>query len=474
MHPIKRIGSVPPTRSIASLFMFVLIAAFYGCASLPNVQDKLSHELSGDDEPTKILGPKGELPSKKSDAMIRRLENQVDPTELLEQQVQLMQSISGSPLTAGNKATLLIDGPATYAAMFAAIENAKDNINFQTFIFEDDEIGKQFSDLLLRKSAGGVQVNLIYDSFGSLNTPAAFFQHLREGGVNVLEFNPLAPGRVPAGKKWEVSNRDHRKILVVDGAVAFTGGVNISGVYSGSSAILSRGGNHEEPWRDTHVRIEGPVTAEFQRFFLKTWERQKGPPLPKRDYFPSLKQAGNTLVQVVGSLPGEKNRRIFTMYLSAITHAQNSIYLTTPYFVPDEQMLRALTEAARRGVDVKIVLPSRSDSALVYYASRHHYRELLQAGVQLFERRGGMLHAKTAVIDNVWSTIGSNNLDTLSFLTNDEANAVILGKDFADSMQAMFERDLKESDQIMPEGWEKRSVRDRFKEWGASLFKHWL
>ena len=434
----------------------------------------LSHELSSSDQPTKILGPKGELPSKKSDAIIKRLEKQVDPTELLQQQVQLMQSITGSPLTAGNKATLLIDGPATYAAMFEAIEKAKDNINFQTFIFEDDAIGKQFSDLLLRKSAEGVQVNLIYDSFGSMDTSAAFFQHLREGGVNVLEFNPLAPGKVLAGKKWELSNRDHRKILVVDGAVAFTGGVNISGVYSGSSAILSRGGKKEEPWRDTHVRIDGPAATQFQRFFMKTWERQKGPALPKRDYFPEVKQAGNTLVQVVGSLPGEMNRRIFTIYLSAITHAQNSIYLTTPYFVPDEQMLKTLTEAAGRGVDVKIVLPSRSDSTLVYYASRHHYGELLKAGVQLFERRGGMLHAKTAVIDDVWSTIGSNNLDTLSFLTNDEANAVILGRDFADSMQTMFENDLKESDRIIPEEWEKRSVRDHLKEWGASLFKHWL
>ena len=160
--------------------------------------------------------------------------------------------------------------------------------------------------------------------------------------------------------------------------------------------------------------------------------------------------------------------------MSAISHAENSIYLTTPYFVPDDQMLKELTEATARGVDVKILLPGFSDSALVFYASRHYYARLLKAGVQLFERRGGMLHAKTAVIDDVWSTIGSSNLDTQSLLTNDEANAVILGREFADSMQAMFERDLKESDQITLEEWEKRSIDNHMKEWSARLFKHLL
>jgi cardiolipin synthase A/B len=408
--------------------------------------------------------------------MIKRLEGQVDATRLLEQQVQLMQSVDyASLLVAGNKVTLLIDGKATYAAMFEAIQNAKENINFETFIFEDDEVGKRFSDLLIRKSAEGVQVNLIYDSFGSMNTPESFFQRLRDGGVLVLEFNPVNPGKIFEGKGWSLSHRDHRKILVVDGAIAFTGGVNISGVYSGSSAVGSHsGGKKEQPWRDTHVRIEGPAALRLQWLFIKTWERQKGPTLPGRDYFPDVKQAGNMLVRVVGSLPGESNRLIFMMYMAAITHAENSIYLTTPYFLPDNQMLKALTDAAERGVDVKILLPGFSDSALVFYASRHYYTRLLKAGVQLFERRGGMLHAKTAVIDDVWSTVGSSNLDTESLLTNDEANAVILGRNFADSMQAMFEKDLEDSDRITLEKWEKRSVGNHIKEWSARLFKHLL
>jgi cardiolipin synthase len=406
--------------------------------------------------------------------MIKRLENQVDATNILQQHNQLMQSISGAPLVAGNKVTLLIDGKATYEAMFEAMEHAKDHINIETFIVEDDEVGKQFSDLLIRKSAEGVQVNLIYDSYGSMYTPVSFFQRLRDGGVFVLEFNPINPGKILEGKEWELSNRDHRKILVVDGAVAFTGGVNISGVYSGSSANRSSSGKEQEPWRDTHVRIEGPAAAELQSLFMNTWERQKGPTLPDRNYFPPITQKGNTLVRVVGSLPGETNRLIFIMYMSAITHAENSIYLTTPYFVPDEQMLNALTEAPSRGVDVKILLPRFSDSALVFYTSRYYFAQLLKAGVELYERRGGMLHAKTAVVDDVWSTIGSSNLDTLSLLTNDEANAVILGRDFADAMQEMFERDLEESDQITLENWDKRSFDNYIKEWFYHLFKHWL
>lgn len=471
---MKYSGTGPLTGPLFLLFAFLCLATVSGCASLPDAQPIMAHELSSSDQPTKIIGPRGELSSKTSKAMIKRLEGQVDDTKLLEREIQLMQSVSGIPLVAGNKVTLLIDGEATYSAMFEAIEKAKDHINFETFIFEDGEVGKRFSDLLIRKSAEGVQVNLIYDSFGSRNTPASFFQRLRDGGVLVLEFNPINPGKVLKGKGWELSNRDHRKILVVDGAIAFTGGVNISGVYSGSSFSGSRGGKEDAPWRDTHLRIEGPAAAGLQWLFLKTWERQKGPTLPSRDYFPEVKQAGKTLVRVVGSLPGEMNRLIFLMYMSAITHAENSIYLTTPYFVPEAQMLKALTDATARGVDVKILLPGFSDSALVFYASRHYYARLLRAGVQLFERRGGMLHAKTAVIDDVWSTIGSNNLDTQSFLTNDEANAVILGREFGDAMQAMFERDLEESDRIDLEEWEKRSFGNRVKEWSARLLKHWL
>ena len=196
IRAMKNFSAGPLMGSIFLLVAFLCLIIVSGCASLPNVQKEMNHELSSSDEPTQIMGAKGEISSKTSKGMIKRLERQVDATELLQQQVQLMQAISGSPLVAGNKVTLLIDGKATYAAMFEAIERAKNTINFETFILEDGEVGNRFSDLLIRKSAEGVQVNLIYDSFGSMNTPVSFFQRLRDGGVLVFEFNPINPAKI--------------------------------------------------------------------------------------------------------------------------------------------------------------------------------------------------------------------------------------------------------------------------------------
>ena len=420
-----------------------------------------------------IIGPHGQLSPTISKRVMDRLKRQEGSTDILERQVALIESISGSPLVAGNKVTLLIDGPATYAAMFKAIANAKDHINLETFIFEDDEVGRKFADFLLQKRSEGVRVNLIYDSLGCLNTPAAFFQRLRDGGILALEYNPINPAK--AREKWLLTHRDHRKILVVDGSVAFTGGVNISRVYSSSSVS----GEHrqrriDEAWRDTHVQIEGPAVAEFQKLFLETWARQKGPELPKRDYFPTLEREGNDLIEVVGSTPGQENRITYIMYVAAFTYAQNFIHLTNSYFVPDEQTLEALTDAAKRGVDVKIILPAISDESPVFYAGRSHYRHLLKSGVKLYERRDTMLHAKTAVIDGVWSTVGSTNMDLWSFLRNDEVNAVILGRGFASQMEVLFEKDIEDSHQIRLEQWEKRNFSERAKEWLARLLQYWL
>ena len=258
-----------------------------------------------------------------------------------------MESITGSPLVAGNRVTLLIDGPATYAAMFRAIENAKDHVNFETYIFDDDEVGRRFSDLLLKKQAEGVQVNLVYDSLGCLNTPGAFFKRLRDGGVQTLEFSPINPLRVY--EAWDFTRRDHRKILIVDGSIAFTGGVNISRVYSSGLSGELHGGNTQESWRDTHVQIEGPAVAEFQKLFLDTWAREKGPELAKRDYFPALKREGSDLVRVIGSTPGQKNRMTYIMYVSAIIFAQNSIHMTNPYFVPDTADLKGPGRSGETG-----------------------------------------------------------------------------------------------------------------------------
>ncbi len=481
MNAIKKppVGGISVMKSFSAgtlhkfllffLFLFPLLT-FGSCASLPKPEEIQSP--SSTKTPPKIVGPRGELSPKKSEAVIERLKRRAEAPEILQQYVGLMESISKGPLVIGNKVMLLADGQATYAAMLAAIQKAKDHINLETYVFEAGETGQTFAQLLLQKQAEGVQVNLIYDSVGCLNVPPSFFQRLREGGIRALEFNPLKPLRRTRDSLF--TQRDHRKILIVDGEIAFTGGVNISDVYSEGSSSGYFGGSAREPWRDTHVQIRGPAVAEFQKLFLETWSRQNGPKLPQRNYFPTLKNEGNDLVCVVGSTPGQENRITYLMYVSAITHSENTVHLTSSYFVPDDETVEALTDAAKRGVDVKIILPGSSDIGFVFYAGRSYYTRLLKSGVKLYERRGAVLHAKTGVIDGVWSTVGSTNLDLWSFLRNDEVNTVILGQDFTLEMEAMFTKDLGDSKQIHLEEWKKRGLSERVKEWFTRLFRYWL
>lgn len=370
---------------ISALFFFCLLS-LVSCSNLPRVED--IYQRVSTPEPPEIIGPHGQLSPKMTKSVLERLKKQAGPTDILARHIALVESVSGSPLVAGNKATLLIDGPATYAAMYKAIQNAKDHINFETFLFADDEVGRGFVNLLLQKQSEGVQVNLIYDNVGCSNTPASFFQRLRGGGVQALEFNPINPLKVD--KERFLTHRDHRKILIVDGSIAFTGGVNISGVYSSSRSIEHREKNINKAWRDTHVQIEGPAVAEFQKLFLDTWAREKGPDLAKRNYFPTLKQQGNDLVEVVASTPGQKNRITYIMYVAAFVYAEKFIYLTNAYFVPDEQTVEALTDAARRGVDVRIILPATSNEPAAFYAGRSYYTRLLKSGVKLYERRSSI------------------------------------------------------------------------------------
>ena len=290
-------------------------------------------------ESATISGPAGELKTRSSSRIFSRLGREAGPTDLIEANAALMESLTGNPLTTGNNATLLIDGAATYAAIFKTVAEAKDHVNVETYQFEDDEIGRQLSDLLLRKRAEGIQVNLIYDSVGSSNTPAEFFQKLKEGGVKVLEFNPVSPMKVKSTDL--VTHRDHRKVVVVDGKTGFTGGINFSSVYSMSPSMS--GGAEDRSrmgWRDTHVMIEGPAVAQLQTSFMQTWQSQSGPPLEGANYFPKFEPGGSDLITVVGSTSGNPNRLTYVMYVSAIKQASRSVRLTNSYFVPDKQTLR--------------------------------------------------------------------------------------------------------------------------------------
>jgi cardiolipin synthase len=462
-------------KIVTPFFLFILSISILslnnGYAALPNVSEMIDKAPTAQ-KPRQIVSSKGLLSPEISRAIMERLKQSVEPTDILQRFNVVMESVTESPLTKGNKVTLLIDGPATYAAMFEAIRNAKDHINLETFILEDDEIGRKFTDLLLLKQAEGVQVNIIYDSVGSLKTPESFFTRLRDKGIQVVEFNPVNP--MKAHLEWFLIHPDHRKILIVDGKVAIIGGINISKVYSGRLSGRKKVKGAPLSWRDTDVQIEGPAVTEAQELFLDTWQKQKGPKLAGHNYLPEQKESGKALVRMVGSTPGESNRITFIVYVSAITFAENSIHLTNAYFIPDDQILDAFTDAARRGVDVKIILPATSDSSLGLNAARYNYSKLLKAGVKLYERRNALLHAKTAVIDGVWSTVGSTNMDFWSMLNDDEVNAVVLSREFAVEMERMFARDLAESDQIQWDKWGKRPLWQKIKEAFAHLFSHWM
>ncbi|MBA3904920.1 MAG: cardiolipin synthase B, partial [Rhodocyclaceae bacterium] len=306
-----------------------------GCSSLPTIVPDLARRAG---PPVQLEGARGPLSAAQSKAILEALRSRGQDTEIFDRHLAIEEAIVGSPLTTGNRVLLLQDGPATYRAMLAAILAAEDHINLETYILDDDEVGQRFAQALIDKQRQGVQVNLIRDSAGTFGTPAAFFQRLADSGIKVLEFNPINP--LVARKEWELNQRDHRKLLIVDGRTAFLGGINISSVYSGGSfSQRSRARPDGNPaWRDTDLQLEGPVVAEFQKLFLATWETQKGEPLTAKNYFPRLESAGRQVVRAIGSSPDEPYSLIYATLLSAIGSAETSVYLTNAYFAPDPQL----------------------------------------------------------------------------------------------------------------------------------------
>ena len=459
------------TRGMAVCFgALCLVMTLSSCSTLPVIVP----DMAPVSVPVQIDGPNGPMSTARSREILAHLQIDGAAGSIVDRHLAVEQAVSDSPLLAGNVVRLLQDGPDTHRAMLQAISGARDHINMESYTVEDDEVGRRFADALIERQRQGVQVNLIYDSVGSLDTPAEFFQQLRDSGIQTLEFNPVNPMTAKAG--WTLNQRDHRKLLIIDGRTVFLGGINISSVHSGGSF-----GRHEkpptvgmQPWRDTHLQIDGPVVAEFQKLFLDTWKRQKGDPLVASEFFPELQKQGQEVVRAIGSSPDDEFSLIYVTLLSAINSAEVEVLLTNAYFVPDPQLLAALEAAVARGVDVRLVLPGSTDSALVFHAGRSYYTRLLKAGVKIFERREALMHSKTALIDGVWSTVGSTNLDWRSFLHNEEVNAVVLGREFGEQMRAAFEHDIEHSEQIELERWQRRRIDLRAKEAFSRLWQYWL
>ncbi|MCX8520764.1 MAG: cardiolipin synthase [Rhodoferax sp.] len=374
----------------------------------------------------------------------------------------------------GNQVTLLFDGPQTMQAMEEAIRHARHSIHLETYIFDQDAIGLRFAQLLMERQRAGVATRILYDAVGTLNTPQTFFEQLRAAGIRLHAFNPINPLRLTG--PWLPNNRDHRKILVVDGKLAFTGGVNISATYARSSLFRSK---NRTPvanvgWRDTHLRLQGPVVSVLQAVFLKNWNAHNRSTPLEADWFPLLAQAGNTSVRVLASEPNGQGE-IYSAYLQAIAAAKKRIYITSAYFVPDEAMLSALLQAAQRGVEVRLILPGvQEGGGMVFYAGHSFFLRMLEGGIRIHQMQIAVLHAKTAVVDGHWSTVGSTNLDTRSFLHNSELNVVMQGEVFGNRMEAAFAEDLRNTREVLLSAWKERPLTDRLKECLARLFDYWL
>ncbi len=444
-----------------------------------------------------------------TETLVKSLGADAAQHDTLARHLAVEEAIAGQPLTSGNQVQLLENGPNTYVAMFAALRAAKHSIHFESYIFDSDDTGRQFASLLLKKRQQGLEVALLVDAVGTVGDSADMFQKLRDGGVPVTVFHPLNPLQ-KTSQSYSPDMRDHRKLLVIDDSIGFTGGINISSVYSSApSARLVRHRRDDDDaehssWRDTHIELSGPAVAELQRLFLANWRYADGAPLASQQdgalhrvnllQKSSLPHAINegvnakdngaptdprpldqAVVRIISEDPAHPNgHEIYSTYLAHLATAQHSIDITMAYFVPDPRLMGILEAAARRGVDVKLVLPSFTDSWIVQAASRASYQPLLDAGVKIYERRNFLLHAKTAVIDGVWSTVGSSNLDWRSFDLNDEVNAVILGPQFGHQMSALFDNDLEHANLIDSREWRERPPWERGREQLALLLQRWL
>jgi cardiolipin synthase len=389
--------------------------------------------------------------------------------------VDSIRRYSSAPLTTGNRVSVLIDGPQTYFAIEAALRTARHHIHVETFIFGPGDVGQRFADLLAQKRHEGVEVRVLYDSLGSRETPREFFEGLRQRDVEVREFRPMNVVKTP--ELWDLHNRDHRKIIVVDGRLGFTGGINIDSTYE--SASTSRPGPErglEEGWRDTHIQIQGPAVKQLQALFAKSWQQagERTQLEGNEQYFPAIPSAGNDLVTIVANDSESDDRSLYGTYLAAFRGCSRRLWMTHAYFAPNEELLTAMIDAAERGVDVRLIVPSFSDSHVVLNATQATFTRLLQAGVRIYELKDALLHAKSVVVDGAVSIIGSSNLDMRSFLHNDEVNAIVINRDTAKRMEEVFMRDQQAARPVELDRWQKRSVWQRMKEFFVNLFSYWI
>ena len=374
-----------------------------------------------------------------------------------------MSVLLGPALVTGNAVVDLQNGDAIFADMLQAISSAKQTICFETYIYWSGEIGKQFAEALGARAASGVKVNVLIDWLGSLKMESALLAQMEAGRVVVHRYRPL---------RWyhlgRMNNRTHRKLLIVDGKVAFTGGVGIADLWSGNA-------QDDEHWRDMHFRIEGPVVAQCQAAFNDNWIKSTGRVLNGPQYFPALDAVGDKDAHLFISSPAGGSESMHLMYLMTIAAAAKTIDLQASYFVPDPLMIEALVLASKRGVEIRIVVPGRHiDSDIVRSASRALWGDLLQAGIRVFEYQPTMMHNKLLIVDTEIISVGSTNFDARSFRLNDEASLNVYDKKLAQTLTQVFETDLEQTVEQNYEGWKRRPLSEKMKEKIAALVKSQL
>jgi cardiolipin synthase len=358
----------------------------------------------------------------------------------------------------GNTVILLLNGDEIFPAQLAAIRSARETITYAQYFYEEGAIGAEIAEALAERCRAGVRAHVLLDGFGTLAIPAAYRETMTQAGCEVATFRPLSPLSLGAVFGFGSSNkRNHRRLLVVDGRVGFTGGSGISPKWLGN-------GRTEGHWRDTDVRLEGPVVGKLQGAFAENWLEATGNVLGGASYFPSLPRTGSVFAQVVRSSPVVGSFSMYTMFLLAMSSARQSIYITNPYFLPDDRMTQVLMEASKRGVRVVALLPGAIDNNIVRQASRSKFGELLEAGIQIYEYQAGLLHAKTMTVDGVWATIGSTNLDTRSFARNEELNAVVYDKEVVSRLEKIFAEDLVNARKVHLRRWRGRGFLDHLLE----------
>ena len=359
----------------------------------------------------------------------------------------------GPAILPGNRIENLENGEQIFPAMLAAIKGAKETIDFETYIYWSGAVGKKFGAALEERARAGVSVHVLLDWVGSQKMDRTMVDQLKSAGVQVQLYHPL---------HWYnlgmINHRTHRKLLVVDGRVGFTGGVGIADQWDGHS-------QDPDHWRDSHYRLEGPAVAQMQAAFLDNWIKTSGKVLSGEGYFPPLKPAGDRMAQVFTSSPSGGGDSMQLMYLLSITAAEKTIDLSAAYFVPDDLTKRALREAMRRGVKLRVIVPGNYiDLAVVRRASRDGWGELLQDGAEIYEFQPTMFHCKAMIVDSRLASVGSTNFDNRSFRLNDEANLNVYDHAFAERLEDVFENDLKRSRQITYQAWKDRPLREKIAE----------